>query len=198
LENIQKMGNRINDIQELSIVRINENGRHNVQDLVVREYSLTIVLNNQELVTLLCSPTKLEYLTLGFLLSAGLIQEKDDVRKLIVDRQTGTATVETRAELDISPRLVLGSSGGRTFSPLKAQSVEADRQFEIAASAVFSLVEEFLDRSSSFKNTGALHSAALCLQSGITIFHEDIGRHNAIDKVLGNAFGKEYPRPTTP
>ena len=85
-----------NEIEELSIARINGNDKNTIQNPVAREFSLTIVFNNQELITLLCSPTKWEYLTLGFLQSAGLIEEKNDIKKVIVDEQTEMAMVETK------------------------------------------------------------------------------------------------------
>ena len=57
------------EIQKLSIIRVTEKDRNTIEDLVTRELPLTIILNNQELVTLLCSPKNLKYLAVGFLSS---------------------------------------------------------------------------------------------------------------------------------
>ncbi len=164
-----------NEIEELFIVRIDGKGKHTIQDLIVREFPLTIILNDRKLVTLLCSPSKLEYLTLGFLLSAGLIEERGNIKTLTVDEQTGMAKVETKKALGVCLKQVLGSSGGLIAGLSKPRPVNTDEQFGISASAVFSFVEDFLQRSSGFKNTGALHSAALCHKSGIIISVKILG-----------------------
>ena len=65
------------EIQELSIVRFTERDKNRMEDLVVRERPLTIMLNNRELVTLLCWPTEQRFLAAGFLYSEGLIRSKD-------------------------------------------------------------------------------------------------------------------------
>ncbi|MFC1982220.1 formate dehydrogenase accessory sulfurtransferase FdhD [Chloroflexota bacterium] len=181
------------DTKKLPIVRITERGKCELEDIVVKEFSLTIILNGLELVTLLCSPRKLEYLVLGFLQSAGLVEGKDDIRKVIFDDQEGVAKVETKKAVDMSLRPVLGSSGGRTAGFLTAPPVGENRQLRLPASAVFSLVENFVQRSSVFKTTGGVHCAALCDKERILIFSEDIGRHNAIDKVFGECLWNEVP-----
>ena len=78
-----------NEIERFTILQITEQGRHQSQDVVAREFPLTIVLNNQELVTLLCSPADLKYLALGFLASEGLLKNKDEIKKIIVDDRRG-------------------------------------------------------------------------------------------------------------
>ena len=62
------------EIEKLSIVRVTDEGEKEVEDVVAREFSLTIILNNQEIVTLLCSPSNLKYLAIGFLSSEGFIK----------------------------------------------------------------------------------------------------------------------------
>jgi FdhD protein len=186
-----------NDTTEVAITRLNGEGRYAMQDPVVREYSLTIFLNHQEVISLLCSPTKLEYLTLGFLLSAGLIEDREDVKDLRVDEQIGMAQVETGMARNFSNKWMLGSSGGRT-SNLIREPTKSEADIRISASTIFSVVESFLVKSSSFKNTGALHSAALFDETGIKIFREDIGRHNAIDKILGECFWEEISTSKAP
>jgi len=84
--------------ERISIHRVTREGRQDTEDLVTREAPLTIILNNRELVTLLCSPLELEYLAVGFLTSEGLIKSRDEVKKLIVDEQRGVARVETEEE----------------------------------------------------------------------------------------------------
>jgi len=70
-----------NGVREFSILRINREGREEIKDKVVQEYAFTVILNNQELVTLLCSPTNLKYLAAGFLFSEGFVKNKEEIKE---------------------------------------------------------------------------------------------------------------------
>lgn len=189
------------EIEKFPILQITEQGRSELADTVVAEFSLTIVLNNRELVTLLCSPAKLDCLAIGFLASEGLINSKDEIEKITIDDQRGVVEVTTRdtAELarDISSRRLIASSGGRgtnSYRSITSKSgLEIKSQLKISAPQVFALMEEFVQRSKVFKATGGVHSAALCDTTSILLFSEDIGRHNAIDKIFGECLLKEVP-----
>ena len=184
-------------MDKVSILRITDEGSRRTEDSVVSEFRLTIVLNNRELVTLLCSPAKLEFLAVGFLYSEGLIASRDAVRKIILDDKSGTITVATtepeKFAEDLLSRRLIASSGGKGSS-LDAPGyphARIESRVEVAPSEVFKLVEEFVCRSELFRATGGVHSAALCDASGILVFAEDIGRHNAIDKVFGQCLLEE-------
>jgi len=69
--------------------------------------------------------------------------------------------------------------------------VESD--IEISAHELFALIDEFVQRSKVFKATGGVHSAVLCDAKDILVFSEDIGRHNAIDKIFGECILKDIP-----
>ncbi len=171
----------INNVERLPISRVTEKGRDNIVDVVVAEFPLIITLNNHEVVTLLCSPANLDYLAIGFLFSEGLIESKDDIKEIRVDDKGGMVEVETKkGSLPSSRRLV--TSGAK---------VESD--IEISVGEVFALLDEFVQRSAVFKATGGVHSAALCDTKSILVFSEDIGRHNAIDKVFGECLLKDIP-----
>ena len=180
-----------NEVEKLSILRVSEDGRRGIEDVVVREFSLTIVLNNQELVTLLCSPVNLEYLAAGFLLSQGLIESKEDIKNIAVDDERGIVRVETRKTVDISLKPVITSSGGRSAVYAGDQKVIAESQIKLSTSQILSLVDNFVQRSRVFKTTGGVHSAALCDTVDILVFSEDIGRHNAIDKIFGECLFRD-------
>ena len=188
----------INNMKQFPIWQVTEEGRNNTIDVVVKEFPLTITLNNQEVVTLLCSPQNLDYLAIGFLVSEGLIKGKEDIKKLIVDDQKGTVQVETEKDkgfvsLPPSKRVVTSGGGrGAPFYPARGQArVKSD--IEISTHEVFALMDEFVQRSEVFKATGGVHSAALCDTKSILVFSEDIGRHNAIDKVFGECMLTEIP-----
>jgi FdhD protein len=188
----------INNAEQFPIWRVTEKGKNNTVDVVAKEFSLTITLNNQEVVTLLCSPTNLDYLAIGFLASEGLIRSKADIKKIAVDQQRGMVQVETKKDIqaDRQPpfkRLVTSGGGrGASFYPPRGQAkVESD--IEISAREVFTLLDEFVQHSEVYKATGGVHSAALGDTKSILVFSDDIGRHNAIDKVFGECMLNDIP-----
>ena len=182
------------ETKKVPILRITEQDRHELQDTVVTEFSLTIVLNNRELVSLLCSPIKLDCLAIGFLSSEGLINNKGEIENVSTDEERGVAQVTASAAgeptIEIPSGQFIASSGGkgsRSYRTLdNSNSVEIKSQLQITPAEVFALMERFVQHSSVFKATGGVHSAALCDTGNILIFSEDIGRHNAIDKVFGD------------
>lgn len=191
----------VSEVERVSILRLTEAGKSSTDDVVVREFPLTIVLNNQELVTLLCSPKNLGYLAVGFLSSEGLLKGKDDIKKITVDDRRGVVRVETEAENKQAGELLfkrlITSGCGRGASFYSAADVggqmKVESQTRISALEVFELVSEFQHRSQIFRATGGVHSAALCDAKNILVFSEDIGRHNAIDKIFGECILKDIP-----
>ena len=182
-----------NVIEKFSIKRFTQIGSSSIRDDVVREFPLTIILNNQELATLLCSPTNLKYLAIGFIFAEGLLKSKDEIRKMMVDERRGVVRVETVGgeEFDreaLFKRLITSGCGrGASFySATDVQGrVKVESGVEISPLVVLALVNEFQQRSRIYRATGGVHSAALCDMKNILVFSEDIGRHNAIDKIFG-------------
>src|SRR4030042_6090471 len=78
-----------NETEQLPVLKFTETGSSSGEDVVATESPLTIILNNRELVTLLCSPAGLKYLAVGFLFSEGLLKSKDDIKKIMVDDRRG-------------------------------------------------------------------------------------------------------------
>jgi FdhD protein len=153
------------------------------------------------LVTLLCSPADLKYLAIGFLVSEGLLKSKDEIKKIVVDDQRGVVRVETEEDKGLASQLLfkrlITSGCGRGASFYSAADVKnqarVESQIVISAPQVFALVKEFQHRSQVYKATGGVHSAALCDTKSILVFSEDIGRHNAIDKIFGECMLTDLP-----
>jgi len=190
-----------NDVEKIPIVRLTEAGGSNIEDIVVREFPLTIILNNQELVTLLCSPKDLKQLAVGFLSSEGLLGGKDDIRKVTVDDRRGIVRVDTTEESASATELVfkrfITSGCGRGASFYSAADVtdeiKVDSPTRVNTNQILSLVRDFQHRSEVYRATGGVHSAALCDTENILVFNEDIGRHNAIDKIFGECLLNDMP-----
>jgi len=191
----------MNTVERFSIVRISEEGENDTEGLVTKEFLLTIILNNRELVTLLCSPTDLKYLAVGFLFSEGLLRGKDEIKKIVVDDGKGLVQVETEEDKEVTSEFLLkpliASGGGKGLSRYNAiagtSPAKVKSQTKVSAPEVFALVNEFVQHSQLFKATGGVHSAALCDAKSILVFSDDIGRHNAIDKVFGECILRDIP-----
>ena len=188
-------------IEKFPIVRVTEQGMSQDEDITTMEFALTIILNNQELVTLLCSPTDLKYLAIGFLVSEGLLKSKDEIKKIVVDDQRGVVRVETEEDKGLASQLLfkrlITSGCGRGASFYSTADVrnrtKVESQITISAPQVFALVNQFQRRSQVYKATGGVHNAALCDTKSILLFSEDIGRHNAIDKIFGECILTDLP-----
>jgi FdhD protein len=187
------------ELEEFPILRITEKGRSQSRDTVVSESPLTIIVNGQELVTLLCSPVGFKYLAAGFLESEGFFKSKNEIEKITVDDRRGVVRVETSLDLTDEPlfKRLITSGCGRGASFYSAADAQARLNVEsktvISAPEVFGLLKEFQHRSQVYRTTGGVHSAALCDTKGILLFTEDIGRHNAIDKIFGECLLRDVP-----
>lgn len=176
-----------------SIDRITLDDSSSIEDIIIKEFPLTIVLNNQELVTLLCSPSDLDCLAVGYLSSEGFLHTKDEIKKIIVDEQRGIVRVNTyddraiKDDLQFKRFITSGCGRGASFYNVadvqREISIESD--IKIPAFNIFKLVKEFQQRSQIYRLTHGVHSAVLCDIDKILVFNEDIGRHNAIDKIFG-------------
>jgi len=163
-------------------------------DPVTEEIPFTIEVNRKELATLLASPTDLKPLTLGFLFTSGLIEGIGAVKSLVIDEERWRASVElnhdTLADELFFKRIYTSGCGkGIIFhNPLDLiQRVKLPSGFQTASGNITEMMKTFLNTSSEHRETRGVHSAALADQDRILIFMDDIGRHNALDKVIGEA-----------
>ena len=190
----------MSDVEKFPILRLTKEDKSSIEEAVAREFPVTIILNDQELVTLLCSPKNLDYLVVGFLSSEGLLKSKDEIKKIVVDAQRGVVWLETEGNKgltqDVLFKRIISSGCGRGasfYSTADVTSQRVESQMEISADEVFALVNEFQHGSQLYLATHGVHSSALCDRKSILVFNEDIGRHNAIDKIFGECILRDLP-----
>lgn len=181
----------MNAVREFYITRI-ENGKvEKKADIVVCEYPFSIYFNGIKITTLICSPDNLDYLALGFLISEGIVDDRSNIKDMRIDDKNNAAYIYDysykgfQKEPCMSP--IKCSSGATIFGETYDCSQYKTDDISIHFEKIFSLMENFISKSKMFQNTGGVHSAALSDTERILIFHEDIGRHNALDKVIGEA-----------
>jgi FdhD protein len=188
------------EVEKVTVWRMTEETGNSVEDVVAREFPLTIILNDRELVTLLCSPADLKHLAIGFLSSEGLIGGRGDVKRVLVDEVRGVARVETtddKAHVDDVFKRFISSGCGRGASFYSAADAtglaKVESSLSVSVRDIMALLREFQHRSEVFLATGGVHSAALCDSGNILVFAEDVGRHNAIDKIFGKCLLDDLP-----
>lgn len=183
------------------VVRIEDGAKSACRDRVAVEAPLAIILNGQKLVTLLCTPEKQKSLALGFLRSGGLLTSLDELLRLelsgdgtfIEVELTGAVPVEkVHRKSTITPGggrgvLFFNVEEGLRGSPVPGEGLS------LQVEEISSLMDSLQERSRIFKATGGTHSAALADAGGLIIYCEDIGRHNAVDKIIGECLLRGIP-----
>lgn len=189
--------------KEVSITRIHKEVRTEELDTVLIESSIDIFVNSEPLVNIICLNKDLKELTVGFLFSIGIIDGMDDINLIKVNDSEGQVYVDLvnskdfRSEtMELTPvsRIIDTTCG--IPSPwrklIKEKLIETDNilnynmELTVNAELIFSSMLEMQKNTLLFRETGGCHGAAMFdLNGSLLTVKEDIGRHNAIDKVIG-------------
>lgn len=185
------------DKTEHTLISRIENGMgKQIEDLVAIERAVTIYLNGKELATLLCTPSMVKELGAGFLLSEGWISGREDIEDIEYDLMDGILYVRLKKDIDAEEiKSMKGEMGtvtsgcGKGLATNFLKKISQERPIEtglkVPADKIGQLMADFSRMSLAYKATGGIHSAALWDGVNILIFAEDLGRHNAIDKIFG-------------
>lgn len=161
---------------------------------VAGEFPLTIKVDDREVVTLMTLGTYPELLALGYLRNQRLIESVSDIKSIGVNWDRETAHVETHAghgiidwENKLSKRTVTTGCGqGTVFSCTLDKIYETPLPLAaIRQSTLYGLLKNIAQYNEIYRQAGAVHGCALCEDTGIELFVEDVGRHNAADTIAG-------------
>lgn len=190
----------MNKMIECKVIKVVGEKSYVAEEMLASEYFLTIFLNGKKLATLLCSPEKLKELTYGFLRTERLISNIEDIVGFNLDEEKGIVEVETinkdiSRESFFSKKVDLESIKNtkepvvdNLINDLNCKPVHSDICLDI--NMVFDFMAKNLDYSEVFKITKGIHCVALCDTKEVKIISEDVARHNALDKVIGEALLK--------
>ena len=171
--------------------RFHRSGRiEHTNDELITEFRLTVRLDGEEFVTAIISHALLEEFVLGFLLTRGLIEGPGDVASLRISGGIASVTRRRRLAGVAPPARLLESTGSTNveMDPLTFAARSLGPEDATISAAVVMDSMEMLARMPVHKRTGGTHCAILFSRSGTALFlAEDIGRHNAVDKVIGGA-----------
>ncbi len=174
---------------ELEVASFGEGGRRQGKETICREMPLKIVVNSTEMATVLCSPADLKHLVLGLLYSESLIQNLSDVTGIEINTDAEEVCVNIKGTTDgrraFQP--LIASGGGKNASSALPDTIKPiSTSLKVSPDAVAAIMEDFLNSSEVYSSTRGVHSAALAKNGKIIVFKDDIGRHNALDKVFGH------------
>jgi len=168
-------------------------------DPIVYETQLHLLVNDESLADLVCSPQAFTELAVGYLLSENVLQVYEDLQGIHFDEQQQKACIYTAKSPKSRNQYFhqVNSCAGRGQQGLQTNvagiaPVHAPNVF-FRPEQIFAMVEEMEKRGTTFRLTGGTHSAALGDQGKLLVSYEDIGRHNAVDKVFGHAFLQQIP-----
>jgi FdhD protein len=183
---------------EKAVTRVKGSDSEVVNEPIVVEKALTVYLNNEEFVTMVCSPNQEKELVIGFFCSEGIITNLEQLKNLIImNKEDGLVWVETNGKNTLGKDLFLkrhlSSCCGKGRSSFYfANDAILTRKVESALQITSEDVSHYTnlleERSELFRRTGGVHGGALASDGQLEYFAADIGRHNVLDKLYGHGF----------
>jgi len=188
-------------LHDALIIRLKGDHVEETIDQVATEIGFSLTVNDKQVVTLLCTPSELDCMAIGFLLSEGLLQDRDALLDIQVDEEKFSVSVTLKGlpeNIDKAfhkKTITSGCGRGITFTDATDLKKLAPNRsgLRISKEEIEELMRKFRSISRLFLETGGVHSAALVDRKDILLFSEDIGRHNAVDKLIGKAFLQGIP-----
>lgn len=181
--------------KQYDILRINKDRKTNEKDVLVVENPFTIFIDDKEIITLLCTPKSLEELSIGFIISEGFIDSLDDIENISLDEKASIVYIDLKRKKSFAEKfqgkrtITSGCGKGTVFYNVldSFKSKKIKNPLEINIEIIKKNMRDFNKRSELFLQTGGVHSCGLYDGEKMIVFEEDIGRHNALDKIIGKA-----------
>jgi FdhD protein len=174
-----------------SVPGIDHEGQR-METWVVTERPLTLYLNGQEIVTMMTIGDRPELLAVGYLLNQGMLRDDDEITAVDYDDDIATVVVRTRRQTNFEAKLrkrtqTSGCAQGTVFGDLMEEidQVRLDPDVRIRTSWLYQLTRKINTAPSLYLKAGAIHGCVLAHEDKPLIYMEDVGRHNAVDKIAG-------------
>jgi FdhD protein len=183
-------------MREVEIIKIDTAAKkaQKIKDYVAEENTLHIFLNKTQYAAINCSPTNLKELAVGHLLTEGLIKLIEEIEDISF-KEEGFCYVKLKPSVDLEKRLklsknlsriVLSACGGPYQYQLSKKLPKIKSNLKVKAKIIQNCVKNLNFIAETFRKTGGVHAAAIYKSDGsLLAFAEDVGRHNAVDKVIG-------------
>ena len=169
---------------------------HNkIKTNVITEKAITIFLNNQEIVTLMTIGDHPKYLSIGYLLNQNMLKENDEIKNIKYDSDTDTVIVKTKRKTNYEKILrkkittsgcALGTIFGNIYEEIN--KIKLNSKIKIKDSWIYEISKKINLTPSLYLEAGAVHGCVIIKKNKPLIYMEDVGRHNAVDKIAGYMF----------
>ncbi len=166
-----------------------------VETVVVTERAITLFLNAREIVTVMTIGDHPELLAVGYLLNQNMLQSDDEITAVEYDDDLSVVIVRTKRQTDYEEKLkkkvqTSGCAQGTVFGDLMEafEDIKLSETARLKTSWLYALTKAINTEPSLYLKAGAIHGCVLARQDQILLYMEDVGRHNAVDKIAGYMF----------
>ncbi|MCG8548128.1 MAG: formate dehydrogenase accessory sulfurtransferase FdhD [Alphaproteobacteria bacterium] len=163
-----------------------------IETSVVVERPLTLFLNSREIVTMMTICDYPDYLAVGYLVNQNMLTDEDEIVGIDYEEDIETVVVRTKSETDFESKLTKktltsGCAQGTVFGDLmeKFDDIALPEDAVMRTSWLYSLMHRINTTPSLYLAAGAIHGCVLCEEDKPLLYMEDVGRHNAVDKIAG-------------
>ncbi len=177
-----------------AVTGVDQDGRR-IETAVVYERPLTLFLNAQEIVTMMTIGDFPDFLAVGYLLNQNMLRPDDEITGIDYDPELEVVVVRTERATDYEAKLkkkvrTSGCAQGTVFGDLmeRFEQVRLPADAVLRTSWLYALAKKINTSPSLYLKAGAIHGCVLCEQDRPLIYMEDVGRHNAVDKIAGYMF----------
>ena len=182
-------------ISPVTFTQVNSGAASQIDGAVPIEERIILYVNGVELVALMCTPTSLEDLALGFLYNEGLLDSLGDVADVRVCGSGRCVDVWLNHDVEMPTlrTITSGCSGGTTFENLVEARHPVVSDIQISASQVTTLLRRLLASADLYHAARGIHTSALAQGSKLLCTAHDVGRHNTVDKITGYCLQHDMP-----
>ena len=163
-----------------------------IETAVVVERPLTLFLNKREIVTMMTICDYPDYLAVGYLMNQNMLREDDEIVGIDYEEDIETVVVRTKRQTDFEAKLrkktlTSGCAQGTVFGDLmeRFEEIELSKDAVMHTSWLYALTRKINTCPSLYLEAGAIHGCVLCEEDRPLLYMEDVGRHNAVDKIAG-------------
>lgn len=162
---------------------------------VVHERALTLYLNSQEVVTMMTIGDHPHHLAIGYLVNQNMLAKDETITEIDYDEDLAVIVVRTEIETDFEEKMkkkvrTSGCAQGTVFGDIMEsfENVTLDKSAKLKTSWLYELTKKINTVPSLYLEAGAIHGCVLCQEDRPLVYMEDVGRHNAVDKIAGWMF----------
>jgi formate dehydrogenase accessory protein FdhD len=186
-------------VRQVNIIKLDlSTGKsQKIADYIAEETPFYLFVNTTFWATILCSPTDLRELAVGHFLSEGILKSTEEIEEIVLKEPEGTCYIKLKPDINVEDRVKISRLHARVIpsacgsgSPYQytGKTPKVKSNLKVKAQVIFDSVNQLNFKAEGFRRTGGLHVAAIYKAGGqLVALAEDVGRHNAVDKVIGMA-----------